>query len=504
MSTKRIVAGTVVSYLNTGTSMLSNLILVPLYLLYFGKEQYGLWLVILSIVSYLGFSNLGIAQSVSNYVASKNAKNDHEGINSIVATGFWLYVIIIVIVMALFLAAVLIAPIESFLKVSDNLEDVVVPVLVISSVFFLLKLPLRIFNVTLRSLNLIYKEQLFGLLFTIIQFIGVVIVLWAGIGIIGLSVVYGLTGLLSGVVLFFYLHRIIPDFSVSIELADKITAKKLMSPGGYFFMLQLAGGLIWATDNIIISVVLGVAEVAPYAIAFKIFMLTIGIVSVITSNMLPTITAAYALKNMQQLSDLYTRALKLCLGLGLLALFVLVSIGPDLMIKWIGVDNYVGNTTFYFFICLTFISIILWPSDAILVGTTQHKGYALVAVLEGIINIILSIWWIHIWGVAGVAAATLTARLTTNGWYMFYRAYVVTGVGIQILTRNVVQPFIAPIFGALITLYLLNVVDILGWYKIIINALAICFIFSVLFYSLSLSRDNRDEIKKFIRSCSLS
>jgi len=123
MSTKRIVAGTVVSYLNTGTSMLSNLILVPLYLLYFGKEQYGLWLVILSIVSYLGFSNLGIAQSASNFVASRNAKNHHEGINSIVATGFWLYVIIIVIVMALFLAAVLIAPIESFLKVSDNLEQ---------------------------------------------------------------------------------------------------------------------------------------------------------------------------------------------------------------------------------------------------------------------------------------------------------------------------------------------------------------------------------------------
>ena len=88
MSSKRIFSGTVASYLNTVVSLLSNLVLVPMYLLYFSKEEYGLWLVVLSIVSYLGFSNLGIAQSVANFVASTNAKNDYDGIKSIVAAGF--------------------------------------------------------------------------------------------------------------------------------------------------------------------------------------------------------------------------------------------------------------------------------------------------------------------------------------------------------------------------------------------------------------------------------
>ena len=74
MSTKHIIAGTAVSYFNVGISILTNLILVPMYLHYLGKEQYGLWLVVLSMVSYLGLSNLGIAQVVSNLVASANAK----------------------------------------------------------------------------------------------------------------------------------------------------------------------------------------------------------------------------------------------------------------------------------------------------------------------------------------------------------------------------------------------------------------------------------------------
>jgi hypothetical protein len=181
----------------------------------------------------------------------------------------------------------------------------------------------------------------------------------------------------------------------------------------------------------------------------------------------------------------------------------MIGVGPDLMIMWIGIDNYVGDTTFYFLICLIFIQIILWPSDAILVGTTQHQRYALVAVLEGFINIGLSIWWIHIWGVAGVAAASLTARLSTNAWYMFYQAYVVTGVGMTVLAGNVLKLFIAPISGVLIALFILNKIDLFGWYKIIINTSAICFIFVLLFYFLSLNGSDRHEIKKFIKNFGL-
>jgi O-antigen/teichoic acid export membrane protein len=499
MTTNRIVAGTAVTYLNTGISLLCNLILVPMYLYYLGKEPYGLWLVVLSIVSYLGLSNFGIAQSVSNFVASANAKQDYEGIRAIVATGFWLYVIIILLAIIFVSGLVLLAPLDSLIKVSSSLKGVVTPVLIISSLFFLLRLPLTIFRVTLRSLNLIYKEQLFQIMFTVIQFVGVAVILLSGIGIIGLSVVYGGVGILSGVVLFIYLRFIVPDISLSSKFADKKIVKKLMTPGGYFFVLQIAGVLIWSTDNIIISAVLGTAAVALYAVAFKVFMLTIGIVSVITSNMLPTITAAYAVNNIEYLSDLYIKALKLCVGLGLLALFLLISVGPDLMIKWIGVENYVGNTTFYLFICLIFISIILWPSDAILIGTTQHRGYAIMTFIEGIINVLLSIWWIHIWGVAGVAAATLTARLATNGWFMFYRAHVITGVGTRAFIKKILKPFIIPISGALIMVYILNLIPFGGWYKISISTASICFIFIYLYYYLSLKRDKRLEINRLIK-----
>ena len=208
-----------------------------------------------------------------------------------------------------------------------------------------------------------------------------------------------------------------------------------MTPSIYFFVLQLSGGLIFGTDNIIISAVLGTAVVAPYAVAFKFSMISSGFASVFTSNMLPEITSSYALNNRQYLSEIYKNTLRVCSWLGILILFLLISVGPDIMIKWVGIDNYVGNTTFYLLICLIFIQIMLWPSDSILMGTTQHKAYAIMAVFEGILNISLSLWWIHIWESLVLQPATLTARLATNGWFMLYRAYKITEVGFIVLLK---------------------------------------------------------------------
>jgi O-antigen/teichoic acid export membrane protein len=318
MSFNRIVSGAFVSYLNTAFSLISNLILIPMYLFYFGKEEYGLWLVVLSIVNYLGFSNFGIAQSVANLVASANAKSNFNEINIIAATGFWLYACIIFVIMVIVCGGLFVVEIEDFLNIPDSLKNVVIPVLVISSASFLLKLPLTIFNVTLRSLNLIYKEQLFGLVFTIIQTMGVVVILLSGTGIVGLSIVYGLTGLLSSLVLGLYLYKFIPGFSISRKFVSRKMVGRLIDPGIYFFLLQIGGAFIAGTDNIVITANIGVAEVASYAVAFQVCYIATRLISVITASALPSITSIYASNDRDHLSIVYIQILRSCFGFGLL------------------------------------------------------------------------------------------------------------------------------------------------------------------------------------------
>ena len=65
------------------------------------------------------------------------------------ATGFWIYLLVIILAMMITIGMVLVVPLDDYLNVPESLKHVVVPVLVISSAFFLLKLPLdftRTFN----------------------------------------------------------------------------------------------------------------------------------------------------------------------------------------------------------------------------------------------------------------------------------------------------------------------------------------------------------------------
>ncbi len=286
---------------------------------------------------------------------------------------------------------------------------------------------------------------------------------------------------------------------MSKKFIDLKLTKELIKPGIYFFVLQLSGGLSFGTDNIIIGSVLGAAAVAPYAVAFRFLIILSGLAGVFTSNMLPEITSSFALNNQQHLSGIYKNALRLCFGFGILTILLLIIVGPDLMIKWVGADNYVGNSTFYILICLVAILIMLWPADAVLMGTTKHIGYAKMAVFEGVVNILLSIWWIHIWGITGVAAATLVARIATNGWFMFYRAYLITAVGIRMFITEILKPFIIPMSAALIVAYILNQASFFGWHKIIINITGIGSIFILSFYFLSLDKNKQMEINRLIR-----
>ncbi len=480
--------------------LISNFFLVPLYVLHLGKEQYGLWLLVQSIVGYLGFSNLGIAQSVSNLVATKYAQEDYGSIRIIASSGFMLYSCIITVILLILLPCLYFFPMENLFNGSDDLKSIIFPVLTVSSVFFLCKLPLSIFSSTLKSMNLIYKEQMFALLSSVIQIFGVIFVLKSNIGILGLAYVYGATGLILGISLYLYLPTKIKNFRISFRFVDIEVAKMILVPGGYFFLLQLSGALIAGTDNVIISMFMSISDVPPYAIAFQLSMILIGLVSVFTSSMIPSVTIAYSKNNMKYLANLYTRGLQICFALGSLITVLLIMFGPEFIVLWVGETQYMGNMAFYCLVGFVFITIIIWPADALLVGTTNHKIYALAVLFEGIMNLLFSIYLVQLFGLLGVALATFSSRALVSGWALFYLASKIIHVGARTIFLEVISPLIIPILGIFLCAYALDQIGLMGWYRIIFNSTFITLLYFGMIYAIAFSSTDRHKCRKVILS----
>src|SRR5713101_4691627 len=87
MGMKRIVARNVIwNWAGVGTSMTAGFVVAPFLVHRLGETTYGLWILIASMTGYFGLLDLGIRGSVGRYVAFHRAKNDQEGVNSILST----------------------------------------------------------------------------------------------------------------------------------------------------------------------------------------------------------------------------------------------------------------------------------------------------------------------------------------------------------------------------------------------------------------------------------
>src|SRR5262245_32243496 len=87
--------------------VIQNIVMVPVYLRFLGKEQYGIWLTVASITGLLGVLDFDITTLLAQKTAFYYGRKDIDRLNSFVSTGILILAVIIIIV---FLLGLLIAP----------------------------------------------------------------------------------------------------------------------------------------------------------------------------------------------------------------------------------------------------------------------------------------------------------------------------------------------------------------------------------------------------------
>jgi O-antigen/teichoic acid export membrane protein len=96
--------------------------------------------------------------------------------------------------------------------------------------------------------------------------------------------------------------------------------------------------------------------------------------------------------------------------------------GPVLIRLWAGEGVMPDRTTYA--LQVVFFALAVWTAapSMILWATTRHYVWAAVTIFEGLLNLVLSLWWVRYWGLAGVIGATLFTSIVTNTWYLPYGA----------------------------------------------------------------------------------
>lgn len=325
-----------VSLLLKGGSILISFLLVPLTLDYLDPYEYGIWLTLNSVLSWIYLFDIGLGNGLRNKLAEALATKDYRLGKIYVSTTFFFMTIIVAGFYIVFLVAQLFLNWHDILNVEADKVTNLNSIITIVFGFFCLSLIFKI-------IGNIYMARQLPAVNDLLSFLG---------NILSLVVIYILTKTTSGsfqdVAMTFsgapaliYAIAIPITFLKYKEIAPSFKAIKLkyfnslISIGFKFMVIQISVLIIFMTSNLIISNLFGPQEVTPYNIANKLFtVLTIGF-TIILTPFWSAITDAYAKGEINWIKNSIFKLKLIWIGLAICGT-VITLISPYVYKFWIG------------------------------------------------------------------------------------------------------------------------------------------------------------------------
>jgi O-antigen/teichoic acid export membrane protein len=428
----------VASMINRGVQIIGPLILIPLYVRYLTLDQYGVWIAASAVVGYLGLLNFGMPQTLGVHIARTGTGNQKE-VQEIFSTT--IFVLIGIAILAALVGAALI-----YLIFPSHWSNETKFVLAVTGLGFLASLPLQSYSVALRFRHRILEEQVFNTIGTTFRCAVIAGLLISGAGLYAVVSAHAVSLLISPALSFWRLRKVAPTLKAELKNVRASLVSSILRPSLAFLVLGVSYQLAFGADSVVIAGSIGPSAVPSYAIPMQVVFACLSFVGVITFSVGPRLALHGRADGSPQFRALYMRTLSICSAAGALFAIALLGAGIDAIHIWTGRTLELSSVTFVLMIAFLLLQSILLPPDAMLVNTLQHQQYAVMALIEAVLNVALSIWWVSIFGVAGVIAATVVARLFTNAWFLVRvanrAAGVTTGVFLQILLCCLLAPLV--------------------------------------------------------------
>lgn len=191
----------------------------------------------------------------------------------------------------------------------------------------------------------------------------------------------------------------------------------------YSFFISLTASaalLINRLDILMISGMIGDAEVAYYSVAFFMASLIASPAKAMTSTVRPLLAQAWARNDRQYLNNLYRRSATNQLLLGW-SMFLVIWINLDWILLLLKPDFRDIRWVFFWIGMGQVVNTAAGPNGLILILSKKYDHNFYAGLLLIVISVFCNLWLIPIWGITGAAIATLIAMIIYN----FLRSYLV-------------------------------------------------------------------------------
>lgn len=395
--------------LRCGVAIGVMFLLTPHIIRTLGADRYGLWMLVGALVGYLELLDLGFATATVRFVGACGRPEDVEPRNRLVSTLLLAYLVLggVVLLAAHWVGATWAAG----LPVDDaRLFGWVFALLAWKSAT---SLPMSLFQGLLFGQQRICLVSVVRATWSLLFGVGACWALSAGHGLAGLAWATCLTAWGEQLSLLAVCWRVTPGLRIGLRRIDAKLLRDVMGFSLFALVTNLSTAALLRTDPILIQWYLPLSAVAVYALALKIAEQLLLLTKQAVNAFSPLLAELGGAGNEREIRQVWLDSTRMSLLAMLTFAGPIVGWAPELLTLWVG-EEFRGAAPLLAVLGAALLIRIVHECGAnVLAMTGRHRLVAMVALASAVLNVGLSLAFLPVWGLAGVAWGTFVATALT-------------------------------------------------------------------------------------------
>lgn len=390
--------------------------LTPFILGRVGREGFGLYALASSVIAWLALLDVGLTPGLKAHLARGSARPNAEGVSRLVSSTFFPQLGIAVLVLLCGAAAENSVP--EMLPVSNALAGEAAALTMLLAAATAVSLATQSFNAVLVSHQHLSRENLSRLLLVGLRAVVMVLLLWWQSSLVALGMAHLAAVLVSAALNVRWAYRLTPGLRIRRALASRADLKPIAGCGGWFSAGAAAGLLISGTDRIVVGKMISLESVAVLSVTASAYLFVEAAVSQVVNHARPALGQLFGDNRPRAVFRTYRQLSLGGTGLGLVAAATVWAANRAFIEAWVGGAHYGGTLLDALLGVNCVLALAVLPSRAVLAAHMTVRPQTLVRLVEGALNLALTILLTRWLGLTGTVLSTSLAALVTSVWYL--------------------------------------------------------------------------------------
>lgn len=409
---KKIFEAGIAALISKGAILVVNAISIPIAVRYLGPVEFGVWATITTTLSVLLVLDFGIANTLTNFISEAYAKDDPELAGKYAATAFWMMVLVASGLGVIGYTAWPYIGWDRIFHVDPSLRGTVSLSVAVAYGVFLCGMPAGLAAKMLGGYQELRIANLFAAAGSMGSLVGVLLVVRLNRGLpmlIGAS--SGAIVLASGICLIWVWLYHKPLLIPRPRNMSRVLSLRLMQSGSAFFVIQLAGLVVFNSDNLVIAHYAGPAEVTPYTVTWRLVTYATALQTIMLPALWPAYAEAFVSGDVGWIRRTFRGAMSSTMIMALACCPIFFFGGRSLIRIWAGTAAVPPQALLGWMCIWVLINTFMNNVSIVLVAAKEIRVQAWSSALAAIANLALSIWLVQRMGSVGVILGTVISYL---------------------------------------------------------------------------------------------